>query len=115
MTQTRKRACPVHDGQIHGGEAEELRHGLEQLIGNYSVTPRQVQALLDRVDARDSLAHGERASAVEAQLEQANALWRYWTTHDITENDDEWAAFSNAVRDHLDGKPVPERFVRSKP
>jgi hypothetical protein len=57
----------------------------------------------------------DECERLRAQIEQANGLWRYWTTHDITENDDEWAAFSNAVRDHLEGKPVPERFVRSEP
>lgn len=68
--------CPVHDGQVHGGEAEELRHGLEHLLANDSVTPRQVQALLDRVDARDSLAHGELTAAIDALTEWANPISR---------------------------------------
>ena len=65
MTTERARApvntyhCPVHDGQIHGGEAEELRSGLETMLDTGTVTARAVRRLLDRVDARDSLAHGE--------------------------------------------------------
>lgn len=46
------------------------------------------------------------------QLEQANGLWRHWCSTDITEDQDEWAAFSDAVQDHLDGKPVPKRFLK---
>lgn len=53
------RRCPVHGGEIHGGEAEELRAGLEGLMKEGNVTSRGVQRLLDRVDARDSLAHLE--------------------------------------------------------
>ena len=48
---------------------------------------------------------------VQQRLDEADGLWRYWTTHDITENEDDWAAFSDAVRAHLDGKPVAARFV----
>lgn len=46
------------------------------------------------------------------QLEQANGLWRYWKSNDITENDELWAEFTNAVYAHLDGKPVPKRFLK---
>jgi len=49
------------------------------------------------------------------RLDEADGLWRYWTTHDITANEDDWAAFSNAVRAHLEGKPVPERFLVKAP
>jgi len=53
--------CPVHDGQIHGGEAEELREGIESIISRRKlVSVRELRALLDRVDARDSLAYLER-------------------------------------------------------
>ncbi len=52
--------CPVHDGQIHGGEAEELRSGLETLLEEGSVYAGAIRRLLDRVDARDSLAHAEK-------------------------------------------------------
>lgn len=48
---------------------------------------------------------------LQKRLDEADGLWRYWTTHDITENEDDWAAFSNAVRNHLEGKPVDARFV----
>jgi hypothetical protein len=56
----------------------------------------------------------DEALALRVQLEQANGLWRHWCSCDITENEDEWAAFSDAVHDHLEGKPVPERFTREK-
>lgn len=48
---------------------------------------------------------------LQRRLDEADGLWRYWTTHDITENEDDWAAFSNAVRHHLEGKPVEARFI----
>jgi uncharacterized MAPEG superfamily protein len=70
-------ACPVgapcdrHYGAVHGGEAEELRAGVEQIV-NAAVaadadaaldalreTRLALIALLDRVDARDSLAFRE--------------------------------------------------------
>lgn len=46
------------------------------------------------------------------RLEEADGLWRYWCSVDITEDEDEWAAFSDAVRDHLEGRPVPKRFLK---
>lgn len=52
--------CREHDGQIHGAEAEELRSGLERLIEEDDLTVRSVWRLLDRVDARDSLAFLEK-------------------------------------------------------
>jgi hypothetical protein len=52
-----------------------------------------------------------RLEAVEALLEEADGLWEYWRTHDITRNDDEWASFSDAVRAHLERRPVPTRFL----
>lgn len=54
--------CPVHAGMIHGGEAEELRAGIERILeGNAKVGKVLIclQRLLDRVDARDSLGHLE--------------------------------------------------------
>ena len=45
------------------------------------------------------------------RLEQADGLWRYWKSNDISENDDLWAEFTNAVYAHLEGKPVPKRFI----
>jgi len=49
--------CPVHGFQ-HGAEAEELREGIESLMERFagSVPNIELQALLDRVDARDSVA-----------------------------------------------------------
>lgn len=67
------RECPVHDLKVHGKEAEELRSGVEEIIktcrpctstredgctGCHIV--EELQVLLDRVDARDSLAYRER-------------------------------------------------------
>lgn len=57
--------CPVHDGAIHGGEAEELRKGIEILIELGGATKRDMQALLDLVNARDSLARLERQDIVD--------------------------------------------------
>lgn len=59
--QVRSRRCPVHDGQVHGKEAAELRRGIEELLdeGTGQISRRALQWLLDRVDARDSLAHEE--------------------------------------------------------
>lgn len=53
--------CPVH-GFVHGAEAEELRKGIEQIMkhdGDEYGFRRSLQALLDKVDARDSLAYLE--------------------------------------------------------
>jgi hypothetical protein len=67
-------------------------------------------------DARSRLSTEKKAvvqfiAKLRKRLDESEGLWRYWTTHDITANDEEWAAFSNAVRDHLEGRPVPARFV----
>lgn len=64
--------CPVA-----GKEAEELRSGIEQLIeengdgpiGRSAVGAGDLQRLLDRVDARDSLAHLESATTPESDDE----------------------------------------------
>lgn len=52
------KGCPVHDGAMHGGEAEELRKGVEDIIhaGNWDqrTARSQLIALLDRVNARDA-------------------------------------------------------------
>lgn len=60
-----KTACAVH-GFIHGAEASELREGIEKLIEEYnsddenlSSVADDLQRLLDRVDARDSVARLE--------------------------------------------------------
>jgi hypothetical protein len=52
--------CPVHSGMIHGGEAEELRVGIERILeGDDKGVRIRLQRLLDSVDARDSLGHLE--------------------------------------------------------
>lgn len=53
--------------------------------------------------------------AAKNRLMIAEGLWRYWCTHDITVNEDEWAGFSNAVQGMLDGKPVDKRWLSSAP
>ena len=58
--QVYKEECKEH-GFVHGAEAEELRKGLEALIEDHPDRrwTDKVQNLLDRVDARDSLAYLE--------------------------------------------------------
>jgi hypothetical protein len=56
--------CPVHAYQRHGKEAQELRAGIEELLSGTKLFyswKDALRALLDRVDARDSLAYLERA------------------------------------------------------
>lgn len=60
--------CARHGGEVHGREAEELRAGVEQILGNtadvsddeatfvLAEVRRSLIFLLDRIDARDSLA-----------------------------------------------------------
>lgn len=63
------RVCPVHAFQRHGKEAEELRAGVEKVIEEFDNDEGHagrravcgvLRALLDRVDARDSLSYLER-------------------------------------------------------
>ena len=70
--------CDRHYGEVHGQEAEELRAGVEQILHNTAdvrddeaafVLAEQRKALiflLDRIDARDSLAFREATGKVEA-------------------------------------------------
>jgi len=53
--------CEKH-GFIHGAEAEELREGIEKLCNKYDkkVPIQDLEDLLRRVDARDSLAFIEQ-------------------------------------------------------
>lgn len=99
--------CPIHNGSIHGGEAEDLRSGIERLLAEAapSASPwvsdpehedmqdlrSDLQALLDAVDARDSLAHLDRSSPPEAHSDApeaihpslaSGALDKYVRTHD---------------------------------
>lgn len=65
-----RRECPVHRYQRHGKEAEELRSGVEAIIGEFRGYPHAevdmvcgvLQALLNRIDARDPLAYIERTA-----------------------------------------------------
>jgi hypothetical protein len=62
------RECPRHYEQVHGGEAEELRSAFEELRDSYNRkqgadanidagdVAHALTVILDRVDARDSLA-----------------------------------------------------------
>lgn len=52
--------CTDHEF-THGAEATELREGVEQLLEQFPDDPPRafLQGLLDRVDARDSLAYAE--------------------------------------------------------
>ena len=59
------RRCEEHEF-IHGAEAEELRSGIEKVIGlanhglDYDELVGELRNLLDKVDARDSLAFVEK-------------------------------------------------------
>jgi hypothetical protein len=65
--------CARHAGQQHGLEAEELRHGVEDILRNtdWKDMRAELQRLLDETDARDSLAYLERR---DEQLAEARAL-----------------------------------------
>lgn len=100
--------CPVHDGEIHGGEAEELRAGIEDLLLRYPVTPPRSEliALLDRVNARDSLAYLERQDSAPPQVAPPSLAG-------IDQSDPEPAA-------HVDLEPprpheLPARALRPSP
>jgi len=63
--------CPVH-GYIHGKEAEELREGLKKLLDTASgdademgVPVHELEDMLDRIDARDSVAWLEASKKKE--------------------------------------------------
>jgi len=67
--------CEKHYDSVHGQEAEELRAGVEQIINSMEAvhdddalfvlreTRKALIFLLDRIDARDSLAFREAADA----------------------------------------------------
>lgn len=76
------RACDRHEGAVHGQEAEELRAGVEQILRNtadvsflYEGDALEVVRsmrkalifLLDRIDARDSLAFREATDPTPLQ------------------------------------------------
>lgn len=72
----RLQRCPVHDGQVHGKEAEQLRSGLEKLLEEGSVSEATVRRLLDRVDAADSLAHLEMVPTLDSVMSEMMRLAR---------------------------------------
>jgi len=54
-----RKLCPIH-GFSHGAEAEELRGGIERILASGiddHYADAALRQLLDRVDARDSLAY----------------------------------------------------------
>jgi hypothetical protein len=61
--------CPVHANEIHGKEAQELRQGIENILTRSgSMTEPmclKLTNLLNRVDARDSLAYLERGEQTD--------------------------------------------------
>lgn len=82
--------CPVHAGQIHGKEAEELRRGFERIAdGDRACSRKEVQKVLDRVDARDSLAFlevhdGKVEAATREKCANACEALRPGHTLDVT-------------------------------
>jgi hypothetical protein len=57
--------CKRHFGATHGREAEELRKGIEKILASdLDDFPYALRALLDEVDARDSLAFREATDPV---------------------------------------------------
>ena len=70
--------CERHAGAIHGQEAEELRAGVEQILKNtddvrddeaafvFAEQRKALIFLLDRIDARDSLAFREATDPAES-------------------------------------------------
>lgn len=59
-------------------------------------------------------AYHEEMEKLRRDNETARALWRFWCSVDITENDELWANFTNAVHAMLEGHPVPEKFLKEK-
>jgi hypothetical protein len=68
-------ACPLHEGQVHGQEASELRSKLEKYIEYLNSmkwnimevgidVPSELQEILDSTDARDALAYEEETSVL---------------------------------------------------
>jgi len=55
-----RQGCPIHQGVLHGGEAEALRSGIEAIMAYGDTSMTELQALLDHVDSLDSLGYLER-------------------------------------------------------
>lgn len=61
-------ACERHGGAVHGREAEELRAGVERIIGqdfDAEDLRDDLRRMLDEVDARDSLAFLEATDGLD--------------------------------------------------
>jgi hypothetical protein len=73
FTQGRETAteCPVHGNAVHGKEAEELRAGIELILGDMPEDTEDLQAalqgLIDHTDARDSLVFTENLNLITGQ------------------------------------------------
>ena len=70
--------CPVHGDQVHGAEAEELRLEIQKVIDGRSpgrMIRHELQAALEKVDARDSLAHIEACDSALLDLKKRAARW----------------------------------------
>lgn len=95
--------CPVHDSPAHGAEAEELRKGVERCLDEDETgLHHQLRVLLDRVDARDSLAHLETIE----QVGKLKALARHVVDEtQVTEIFEERLVGSN-LEDHSTGEWV---------
>jgi len=64
--------CGKHAGAIHGGEAEELRSGIEKIIREDGEdVPHALREMLDEIDARDSLAFAEAWCAPRRDKQRA--------------------------------------------
>lgn len=72
--------CPIHAGQIHGGEAAELRAGLEKMLSTCGgdIEGSEIYNLLDEVDARDSLAHAELRKEQRLKIEHLDSGAGQW-------------------------------------
>ena len=82
--------CERHGGAVHGQEAEELRAGVEQILRNTAdvrddAVPDVLRALrkslillLDRTDARDSLAFRE-VTDVDADVDGVDEVPPIWS------------------------------------
>lgn len=82
-------ACPMHDGQVHGQEASELRTKLEKYINridvieNGSDVTKELQHILDSTDARDSLAFEEQLynCSIQGCVHEANPKTKVCRKH----------------------------------
>jgi hypothetical protein len=111
--------CPVHNGSAHGAEAEELRKGIEGIIGHLPDDSRDVRGdlirLLDRVNARDSLAHLERE---DADMERVRAIVREAAADVLHPNTVDRSAKLDAIADRVAAQltaPPPSPAIDPSP